>query len=124
MMLVVDNIRCGYGDIEILKGISFVIPKGNIIAIIGANGAGKTTTIRAISRLINLTSGSITFDGVDLSTVQPNQLVKMGLSQIPEGRQVFSELTVDENLEMGGFSIKDKIVLRERIKKCMKNSLI
>ena len=113
-MLKVNNIHCGYDNIEVLKGISFEIPKASIVSIIGANGAGKTTTIRAISRLIKLNSGSIMFEDTDLGSLQAHDLVKFGISQVPEGRQVFPELTVAENLEMGGYMIKERGKLYER----------
>ena len=114
-MLKVENIRCGYGNIEVIKGISFDVREGQIVAIIGANGAGKTTTLMAIAGLVPLTGGSIIYEDKDISRIRANELVKLGISQIPEGRQVFPELTVMENLEMGGYIISDKKLKKQRM---------
>ena len=107
-MLSLSEVHCGYGNIEIIKGISLTVEKGQIVAIIGANGAGKTTTLKTIAGLLPVRSGSITFDGNDITKVKPHDVVKMGISQIPEGRQVFSELSVQDNLIMGGYTISDR----------------
>ena len=114
-MLSLSEVHCGYGNIEIIKGISLTVEKGQIVAIIGANGAGKTTTLKTIAGLLPVRSGSITFDGNDITKVKPHDVVKMGISQIPEGRQVFSELYVQDNLIMGGYTISDRHLIKTRI---------
>ena len=114
-MLSLSDVHCGYGNIEIIKGISLTVEKGQIVAIIGANGAGKTTTLKTIAGLLPVRSGSITFDGNDITKVKPHDVVKMGISQIPEGRQVFSELSVQDNLIMGGYTISDRHLIKTRI---------
>ncbi len=114
-MLSLSEVHCGYGNIEIIKGISLTVEKGQIVAIIGANGAGKTTTLKTIAGLLPVRSGSITFDGNDITKVKPHDVVKMGISQIPEGRQVFSELSIQDNLIMGGYTISDRHLIKTRI---------
>lgn len=114
-MLSLSEVHCGYGNIEIIKGISLTVEKGQIVAIIGANGAGKTITLKTIAGLLPVRSGSITFDGNDITKVKPHDVVKMGISQIPEGRQVFSELSVQDNLIMGGYTISDRHLIKTRI---------
>ena len=114
-MLSLSEVHCGYGNIEIIKGISLTVEKGQIVAIIGANGGGKTTTLKTIAGLLPVRSGSITFDGNDITKVKPHDVVKMGISQIPEGRQVFSELSVQDNLIMGGYTISDRHLIKTRI---------
>jgi branched-chain amino acid transport system ATP-binding protein len=114
-MLSLSEVHCGYGNIEIIKGISLTVEKGQIVAIIGANGAGKTTTLKTIAGLLPVRSGSITFDGNDITKVKPHDVVKMGISQIPEGRQVFPELSVQDNLIMGGYTISDRHLIKTRI---------
>ena len=114
-MLSLSEVHCGYGNIEIIKGISLTVEKGQIVAIIGANGAGKTTTLKTIAGLLPVRSGSITCDGNDITKVKPHDVVKMGISQIPEGRQVFSELSVQDNLIMGGYTISDRHLIKTRI---------
>ena len=114
-MLSLSEVHCGYGNIEIIKGISLTVEKGQIVAIIGANGAGKTTTLKTIAGLLPVRSGSMTFDGNDITKVKPHDVVKMGISQIPEGRQVFSELSVQDNLIMGGYTISDRHLIKTRI---------
>ena len=107
-MLKVENLKVRYGMIEAIKGISFEINDGEIVALIGANGAGKTTTMHAISGLLKPAEGSITLDGVDLVKTPSNKIVSMGLAQVPEGRRVFAQQTVAENLALGAYSRKDK----------------
>lgn len=114
-MLALTDIRCGYGNIEVIKGISLKVEKNQIVAVIGANGAGKTTTLKTIAGLVRVRSGKILFEGKDITNIKPYQVVHLGISQIPEGRQVFPELTVLENLEMGGYSVSSKHVVKERI---------
>jgi branched-chain amino acid transport system ATP-binding protein len=107
-MLKVENLKVRYGMIEAIKGISFEINDGEIVALIGANGAGKTTTMHAISGLLKPAEGSITLDGVDLIKTPSSRIVSMGLAQVPEGRRVFAQQTVAENLALGAYSRKDK----------------
>lgn len=107
-MLKIDNIHTYYGHIEALKGISLDVKQGEIITLIGANGAGKSTTLLSISGLEQPRSGSIIFDGQDITKMSPDKIVSLGISQAPEGRRVFPNLTVLENLELGAFLRKDK----------------
>ncbi|MFN2135832.1 MAG: ABC transporter ATP-binding protein [Candidatus Promineifilaceae bacterium] len=107
-MLEVNNIHAYYGNIHALSGISLKVEEGEIVSLIGGNGAGKTTTLRAISGLMPLREGSIIFEGEDLSQYKAHELVSRGIAMVPEGRGVFSKLTVLENLEMGAFHRKDK----------------
>lgn len=103
-MLSLKNVVTCYGTIKALKGMSMEIAEGEIVALIGANGAGKTTTLKTISGLLTPTEGEIIFDGVDITRRQPEDIVKMGISHVPEGRRVFSRMTVMENLELGAYS--------------------
>lgn len=112
-MLKVDNINLYYGVIHALKNISLEVKQGEIVTLIGANGAGKTSTLRAISGLEPLKSGSITFKNSQLNKVPANKIVSLGLSHVPEGRRVFSDLTVKENLELGAYLRKDKKNINE-----------
>ena len=107
-MLNVEDLVVRYGMIEAIKGISFEVKDGEIVTLIGANGAGKTTTMHAISGLIKPASGSIFLDGTDLTKVPPHTIVTRGLAQVPEGRRVFAQETVEENLTLGAFFRKDK----------------
>ncbi len=107
-MLKVENLKVQYGMIEAIKGISFEVNDGEIVTLIGANGAGKTTTMHAISGLVKPSAGSITLNGTELTKVQPYKIVDMGLAQVPEGRRVFAQQTVEENLILGAYSRKDK----------------
>ncbi|HNY16231.1 MAG TPA: ABC transporter ATP-binding protein [Treponemataceae bacterium] len=107
-MLKVDNLVVHYGAIKALRGISFEVNEGEIITLIGSNGAGKTTTLHAISNIIKKTSGSVSFDGADITAMSPDHIVKTGLVQVPEGRRIFANLTVRENLEMGAYTRKDR----------------
>jgi branched-chain amino acid transport system ATP-binding protein len=107
MLLQVDNIHVAYGAIRAVQGISFHIEQGEIVTLIGANGAGKSTTLRTISGLLRPTEGDIRYQGNSLIKTSPEKIVKMGISQVPEGRQIFAGLTVRENLDMGAFTRKD-----------------
>ncbi|MFV0254736.1 MAG: ABC transporter ATP-binding protein [Erysipelotrichaceae bacterium] len=107
-MLKVENLVVNYGVINAIKGISINIKEGDIVTLIGANGAGKTTIIQAISKIIPKLSGSLFFEGQDLEKLDAKKIVKLGLSQVPEGRRVFADMTVLENLEMGAYLRKDK----------------
>lgn len=116
-LLSVNSVHCGYGNLEVLKGIDLEIEAGQIVALIGANGAGKTTTLKAISGILPVTSGTITLNGVDITRKKPYMMIKYGMSQVPEGRQVFPDLSVLDNLVLGGYAIKDKRLVDERIAK-------
>lgn len=120
MMLEVSNLNAGYGQIQVLRGVSLHVNKGEIVSILGANGAGKTTTLRAISGLIKSTKGSTTFNGVGITNIQPDVIVKRGLIQVPEGRQLFSEMTVLENLELGAFTKKARKDVKKNLEFCFK----
>ncbi|MGC4073382.1 MAG: ABC transporter ATP-binding protein [Nibricoccus sp.] len=106
-MLTVTDLSVSYGAIQALHGVSFEVPAGSIVTLVGSNGAGKTTTLRAISGLLRPASGKIIFNGEDTTRVPAHQLVARGLSHVPEGRMVFSNLTVDENLAMGAYLQRD-----------------
>jgi len=108
MMLKVENLDVYYGNIHALHAVSFEVKEGEIVTLIGANGAGKTTTLHAISGLIPIAAGSVRFLDQDLTALPPHQIVKLGLAQVPEGRRIFANLTVKENLEMGAFTRKDR----------------
>ena len=107
-MLEVKDLVVSYGKIRAVKGISFEVQEGEVVTLIGTNGAGKTTTLRTISGLLRPVSGSITFNGTDLTTVQAHDIVQLGLAHSPEGRRIFPHLTVEENLRLGAFARKDK----------------
>ena len=108
MRLEIKDLRVHYGKIEAIKGVSVVVNQGEIVTLIGANGAGKTTILKTISGLRPVSSGSVTFDGEDLSKVPAHKRVDLGISQVPEGRGIFPGMTVLENLEMGKFNRKDR----------------
>ena len=103
-LLNVNDINVYYGAIHAIKGISFDVNEDEIVTLIGANGAGKSTTLKTISGLLRTKTGSIEFDGKDITKIPAYKLVKMGLTQVPEGRRIFSQMTVKENLEMGAFT--------------------
>lgn len=107
-MLKVENLNVFYGGIHALKGISFEVSKGKIITLIGANGAGKSTTLRAICALVKAKEGKIKFKDRDITNISTDKIVKMGVALIPEGRKIFPNLTVQENLNLGAFTREDK----------------
>ena len=106
-MLSVKNINVYYGPIHAIKDISFHVNEGEIVTLIGANGAGKTTTMHAISGLLKLRSGEIDYCGQTISKMEPHKIIRLGLAQVPEGRRVFSGLTVQQNLQMGAYTRRD-----------------
>ncbi|MBO7710050.1 MAG: ABC transporter ATP-binding protein [Lachnospiraceae bacterium] len=116
-MLEVKDLHVYYGMIHAIKGVSFEVEKGEVIALIGANGAGKTTILHTISGLIAPKGGSILFEGNELTKVQPHRIVSLGMAQVPEGRRVFSQMTVLQNLKMGAFTRNDKAELEETLEK-------
>ena len=103
-LLTVNDIHVYYGSIHAVKGVSFEVNEGEVVTLIGANGAGKSTVLNTISGLLTPKSGSITFDGQDLHGVAPHKVISHGLAQVPEGRRVFLQMTVEENLEMGAYT--------------------
>jgi branched-chain amino acid transport system ATP-binding protein len=108
MLLEVRDLHVHYGRIEAIKGISFDVEDGEIVTLIGANGAGKTTTLKTVSGVRPVTSGSITFDGTDITAMPPHRRVELGLCQSPEGRGIFPGMTVLENLDMGAYTRRDR----------------
>ncbi len=114
-MLRLENVHTSYELIEVLKGISLEVNNGDIVTIIGANGAGKTTTLMSISGINKVSKGSIFFENQDITNLPPHEIVKLGISHVPEGRRIFPRLTVLENLEMGGFLCRDKKEIKGRI---------
>ncbi|HWD63383.1 MAG TPA: ABC transporter ATP-binding protein [Humibacter sp.] len=116
-LLELKDVVVGYGRIEALHGLSFAVEEGEIVSLIGANGAGKTTTMKAISGLLNLSKGSISFDGDDISKVKPHIRVARGISQAPEGRGIFPGMTVLENLDMGTYARKDRSSVKEDLER-------
>ncbi|MEA2327130.1 MAG: branched-chain amino acid transport system ATP-binding protein [Thermoanaerobaculia bacterium] len=128
-LLSVSNLEVSYGNIPALRGIDLNVNKGEIVTLIGANGAGKTTTLRTISGLLKPKTGDVTYDGRTITGIKPHVITAMGVSHVPEGRGIFANLTVNDNLELGAYLRKDKIkqseyeriftlfpVLKERIK--------
>jgi ABC-type branched-chain amino acid transport systems, ATPase component len=118
-LLIVDNVDLFYGSIQALHNISFKVKKGEIVSLIGANGAGKTSTLRAISSLEKIKNGSIVYDGKRLDKIECHNVVELGICHVPEGRHVFGELTVFENLKMGAFLRNDKVEVKEDLVKIM-----
>ena len=114
-LLEIRDLEVFYGVIQAIKGISFDVNQGEVIALIGANGAGKTTTLHTITGLINAKKGSITLDGVDITKVPAHKIVSMGMAHVPEGRRVFAQLSVYENLKMGAYTRKDKNEIEETL---------
>jgi branched-chain amino acid transport system ATP-binding protein len=114
-VLEVKNLTVSYGAIRALQGISLEVKQGDIVTLIGANGAGKTTALRAISGLIKAQSGEVRYDGRDITKLPPHKIVKLGISQVPEGRMVFANLTVLENLMMGAYLQRDKQVIEKEM---------
>ena len=103
-MLKVENINVYYGNIHAVKDISFEVEQGEIVTLIGANGAGKSTILNTISGLLRSKTGSVTFEGKPIGSLPPHKVLALGLAQVPEGRRVFLKMTVEENLEMGGYT--------------------
>lgn len=114
-MLEVQDLHVFYGAIHALKGISFQLGKGQIVALIGANGAGKSTTLSTISGLLRPREGKVIFQSEDITLAETEQTVKRGMVQVPEGRKIFATLTVLENLEMGAYTVKDKAEIQKSL---------
>ncbi len=107
-MLELKDLNVFYGAIHALKGVSLTVGDGELVSLIGANGAGKTTTLHTISGLLHAASGSVTLDGADLQKVAPNTVINLGLAHVPEGRHVFARMSVEENLLMGAYILRDQ----------------
>ena len=116
-MIKIDNLVVSYGGIEALKGVSLEVPSGKIVTLVGANGAGKSTTLKSIVGLVKPKSGTIDYEGTDLTKLNTEDMVKEGIALVPEGRRVFSDLTVLENLKIGAYSRKDKKGIAEDLEK-------
>ncbi len=116
-MLEVKDLNVFYGAIHALKGVSLSVGEGELVSLIGANGAGKTTTLHTISGLITAASGSVTLDGQDLQKAPPHKIINMGLAHVPEGRHVFARMTVEENLRMGAYILKDQHKINKNLEK-------
>jgi branched-chain amino acid transport system ATP-binding protein len=112
-LLSVEDVRVSYGAIAALKGVTLQVGRGEIVALLGANGAGKTTTLKSVVRLLPLASGRVMYDGRDVSGVPAEEVVRAGVSLVPEGRAIFAGLTVRENLELGAYPHRDPTAMRE-----------
>ena len=116
-MLEIKDLNVFYGAIHALKGVSLTVDEGELVSLIGANGAGKTTTLHTISGLITASSGTVMLDGQDLQKASPHRIINMGLAHVPEGRHVFARMTVEENLRMGAYILKDQKKINENLEK-------
>ena len=116
-MLEIKDLNVFYGAIHALKGISLTVADGELVSLIGANGAGKTTTLHAISGLLPAASGSILLDGTDLQKVPANTIIGLGMAHVPEGRHVFARMTVEENLRMGAYILRDQKQIAENLER-------
>jgi len=114
-MLSVNNLQVHYGMIQAIKDVSFEVNEGEVIALIGANGAGKTTILHTVSGLLQPTKGSVIFEGQDITKVPAHKIVSLGMAHVPEGRRVFAQLTVLENLKLGAYTRKDKNEMEETL---------
>ena len=117
MLLEVNDVEVSYGSIKALHGISFTVEKDEIVTLIGANGAGKTTTLNTITRLMNPDSGSIVYKGHDLTQLPAHEVVKLGMTLVPEGRRIFGNLTVQENLKLAAYARKDRDQVEKDIRR-------
>lgn len=120
-MLEIKDLEVYYGVIQAIKGISFHVDEGEVIALIGANGAGKTTTLQTITGMLNAKAGSIVFEGEELTKIPGHKIVSMGMAHVPEGRRVFSQLSVLENLKLGAYTRKDKNEIEESLQRVYKS---
>ncbi len=114
-MLEIKNLVVNYGVITALQGISLRVKQGDIVTLIGGNGAGKTTTLRAVSGLLKVRGGEVLYEGRDITNLPPHELVKLGIAHVPEGRMVFANLTVMENLRMGAYLLTDKAIIHREL---------
>lgn len=115
--LNIKNLKVNYGSIEALKGINISVKEGQIVALLGSNGAGKTTTLRKISGVLEASSGKVEFFQHDITKIPPNKITSLGIIQSPEGRQVFRDLTVEENLMTGAYIVKDKKLIQKNFER-------
>ena len=116
-LLKIEDLHVSYGAVRAIKGISLEVNDGELVSLIGANGAGKTTTLHTISGLVPAESGSITLDGTDLRKIAPNKIIEIGLAHVPEGRHVFARMTVEENLAMGAYIVRDKAKIKRQLER-------
>ena len=114
-VLKIENLETYYGKVAALRGINFEVRSGQIVTILGSNGAGKTTTLRTVSGILPPSAGKVVFMGEDITRMPPHEIVRRGLIHLPEGRRIFKDLTVTENLELGSFSLKDDVERKRRI---------
>ena len=117
-MLEISDLQVSYGSIKALHGVSLRVPEQSIVTLIGANGAGKSTTLRAISGLVKVAAGTVIYDGQDITNLAPHQIVQRGLCHVPEGRMIFANLTIAENLRMGAYLRKDAAGIAEDMDFC------
>ncbi len=117
MFLTIKGMETYYGQVKVLKGISLEVSSGEIVTLIGTNGAGKTTTLKAISGLVRPRRGEIRFEGRRIDTLRPHDILRIGIAHVPEGRNIFPDMTVLENLKLGGFILKTQETIRERIER-------
>jgi branched-chain amino acid transport system ATP-binding protein len=120
-VLRVENLHVFYGAIHALQGVSFNVEKGEIVTLIGANGAGKSTILRSLSGILRPREGSISFNGQEITTTPAEKIVKMGMSQVPEGRRIFAPLTVKENIMMGAYTRSDPAEIQGTLERCYKS---
>ena len=119
--LKIEGLKVRYGAIEAVRGINIVVPEGSVVALLGANGAGKTSTLRTISGLTQAAEGTISYYGKDITNMDPEKIAKLGMAQSPEGRQIFGDLTVEENLKAGSFTVKDKKIIKKCYERCYRH---
>ena len=113
-MLEITNLKAGYGPIQALHGFNLKVARGEIVTLLGSNGAGKSTTLRSISGLLKQKTGTILFESEEIQKLPPDKIIVKGISQVPEGRKIFGRLTVDENLDVGAYLVKDRLLIAER----------
>jgi branched-chain amino acid transport system ATP-binding protein len=113
-MLEITNLTAGYGPIQAIGGLNLKVNRGEIVTLLGSNGAGKSTTLRSISGLLKQKTGTIVFEGQPIQKLPPERIISRGISQVPEGRKIFGRLTVEENLDVGAYLVKDKAVIQQR----------
>lgn len=116
--LLVKNLKIRYGAIEAVKGIELEVPEGAVVALLGANGAGKTSTLRAVSGLVPVASGSVVFHGREIAGMDAEKIAALGLAHSPEGRQIFGDLTVEENLKIGAYTVRSKKDMQANMARC------
>lgn len=118
--LSIKNLKISYGAVEAVKGINIEVPEGQVVALLGANGAGKTSTLRCVSGLVPAASGSVSFYGQDITNKDAEKIAALGIAQSPEGRQIFGDLTVEENLKVGAYTVKDKKIIEQGFERSYK----